>query len=269
MNTQHDITVSGKPLNPPKPPAKPHMLLWIDTETTGISRTDAKILEIGMIVTSLDAAEEGGRFISPVRPDDVSLYDLDPKVLRMHLDNGLLDTVMETEPEEFNYANVARNLGEFIRDEASQYELHPAGTNVDYDIDVLTNQLGPHLHPDWLRQLTNHRKLDLSTYRIIDLTADTTFCLGNAIKYLWRYHSKGRPVEDLEKARWYLCRVIDYGEKIAWTQRQTRILTRLRGQAEANGLEHEYRIWRDLALGDTDTALANLDILLDHERNQQ
>lgn len=69
----------------------------------------------------------------------------------------------------------------------------------------------------------------------IDLTADTTFCLGNAIKYLWRYHSKGRPVEDLEKARWYLCRVIDYGEKIAWTQRQTRILTRLRGQAEANG----------------------------------
>lgn len=38
MNTQHDITVSGKPLNPPKPPAKPHMLLWIDTETTGLDR---------------------------------------------------------------------------------------------------------------------------------------------------------------------------------------------------------------------------------------
>lgn len=50
----------------------------------------------------------------------------------------------------------------------------------------------------------------------IDLTADTTFCLGNCCKYLWRYHSKGRPLEDLEKARWYLCRVIDYGEKIAW-----------------------------------------------------
>lgn len=250
MNTQHDITVSGKPLNPPKPPAKPHMLLWIDTETTGISRTNAKLLEIGMIVTSMDGIEEHDRFICPVRPDHVSLYDLDPKVLRMHLDNGLLDTVMETEPNEFNYANVARNLGEFIRDEASQYELHPAGTNVDYDIDVLTNQLGPHLHPDWLRQLTNHRKLDLSTYRISDLALDhnpykghagthrvedcirrdrndyATFCLGNAIKYLWRYHSKGRPVEDLEKARWYLCRVIDYSEKIAWTQRQTRILTR-------------------------------------------
>lgn len=152
MNTQHDITVSGKPLNPPKPPAKPHMLLWIDTETTGISRTNAKLLEIGMIVTSMDG--------------------IDPKVLRMHLDNGLLDTVMETEPEEFGYANVARNLGAWLDTEASQYVLHPAGTNVDYDIDVLTNQLGPHLHPDWLRQLTNHRKLDLSTYRISDLALD-------------------------------------------------------------------------------------------------
>lgn len=153
MNTQHDITVSGKPLNPPKPPAKPHMLLWIDTETTGISRTNAKILEIGMIVTNLDGTEDGDRFILPVRPDHVSLYDIDPKVLRMHLDNGLLDTVMETEPEEFGYANVARNLGAFLDTEASQYVLHPAGTNVDYDIDVLTN----------------HRKLDLSTYRLSDM----------------------------------------------------------------------------------------------------
>ena len=172
MNTQHDITVSGKPLNPPKPPAKPHMLLWIDTETTGISRTNAKLLEIGMIVTNLDGTEDGDRFILPVRPDHVSLYDLDPKVLRMHLDNGLLDTVMETEPDEFGYANVARSLGEFLNDEALRYELHPAGTNVDYDIDVLTNQLAPYLHPDWLRELTNHRKLDLSTYRISDLALD-------------------------------------------------------------------------------------------------
>lgn len=66
MNTQHDITVSGKPLNPPKPPAKPHMLLWIDTETTGISRTNAKLLEIGMIVTSMDGIEEHDRFICAI-----------------------------------------------------------------------------------------------------------------------------------------------------------------------------------------------------------
>lgn len=171
MNTQHDITVSGQtiPLDPPRPPKKPHKLLWIDLETTGISRTTAKILEIGMIVTSMDGSTEHDRFICPVRPDHVSLYDLDPTVLRMHLDNGLLDTVMDAEPNEFGYANVARNLGEYLKDEAAQYKLHPAGTNVDYDIDLLDNQLAPYLHPDWLRQLTNHRKLDLTAFRIADL----------------------------------------------------------------------------------------------------
>jgi len=27
---------------------------------------------------------------------------------------------------------------------------------------------------------------------------------GNALKYLWRYRYKGKPVQDLEKAQWYL-----------------------------------------------------------------
>tara|TARA_R110000787_G_scaffold37078_3_gene94442 strand:+ start:14067 stop:14360 length:294 start_codon:yes stop_codon:yes gene_type:complete len=31
---------------------------------------------------------------------------------------------------------------------------------------------------------------------------------GNAIKYLWRYAYKGKPLEDLEKAQWYLNKLI-------------------------------------------------------------
>lgn len=31
---------------------------------------------------------------------------------------------------------------------------------------------------------------------------------GNAQKYLWRYRHKGKPVEDLRKAKWYLDRLI-------------------------------------------------------------
>ena len=34
------------------------------------------------------------------------------------------------------------------------------------------------------------------------------FCIGNVIKYLWRAEEKGAPVQDLEKARWYLDREI-------------------------------------------------------------
>tara|TARA_R110002167_G_scaffold294322_1_gene498906 strand:- start:143 stop:442 length:300 start_codon:yes stop_codon:yes gene_type:complete len=31
---------------------------------------------------------------------------------------------------------------------------------------------------------------------------------GNCLKYLWRYDYKGKPSEDLEKAGWYLNRLI-------------------------------------------------------------
>lgn len=31
---------------------------------------------------------------------------------------------------------------------------------------------------------------------------------GNAQKYLWRYRHKGKPVEDLRKAKWYLDRLL-------------------------------------------------------------
>ena len=32
---------------------------------------------------------------------------------------------------------------------------------------------------------------------------------GNIMKYLWRFDYKHKPVEDLEKARWYLDRLIE------------------------------------------------------------
>jgi len=31
---------------------------------------------------------------------------------------------------------------------------------------------------------------------------------GNILKYLWRYKYKGKPLEDLQKAEWYLSRLI-------------------------------------------------------------
>jgi hypothetical protein len=31
---------------------------------------------------------------------------------------------------------------------------------------------------------------------------------GNALKYLWRYDYKGKPIEDLRKCRWYIERLI-------------------------------------------------------------
>ena len=58
-------------------------------------------------------------------------------------------------------------------------------------------------------------------YECIDVIKDITegneakgieaFCLGNTLKYLWRYKHKNG-TEDLKKAKWYLDRLIKENE---------------------------------------------------------
>jgi len=47
----------------------------------------------------------------------------------------------------------------------------------------------------------------------IEIAEHYGFCIGNAIKYLWRAGLKGDDIEDLKKARWYLDREIQQREK--------------------------------------------------------
>ena len=42
----------------------------------------------------------------------------------------------------------------------------------------------------------------------IQITEHMNFCLGNAIKYIWRAGLKNNAIEDLRKARWYIDREI-------------------------------------------------------------
>ena len=170
MNTQHDITVSGKPLNPPKPPAKPHMLLWIDTETTGLDPNQCELLEVGMQVTDLKAETRGGSLHLIVHPDNVRNWTMHPEMLKayeMHLANGLMLACAEAPKTGYDYKHTALNIHEFLNDQLSQYTLHPAGTNVDFDLRQLDVHLGRHLeHP--ITQGLHHRKLDLTSFRLAD-----------------------------------------------------------------------------------------------------
>lgn len=43
----------------------------------------------------------------------------------------------------------------------------------------------------------------------IQITEHMNFCLGNAIKYIWRADLKNDDIEDLYKAIWYLHREIN------------------------------------------------------------
>ena len=42
----------------------------------------------------------------------------------------------------------------------------------------------------------------------IQITEHMNFNLGNAIKYIWRASLKGKELEDLRKAKWYVDREI-------------------------------------------------------------
>ena len=37
-------------------------------------------------------------------------------------------------------------------------------------------------------------------------------CAGTAIKYMWRWKKKGKPIEDIKKSIWYLERLVNYLE---------------------------------------------------------
>ena len=43
----------------------------------------------------------------------------------------------------------------------------------------------------------------------IQITEHMNFCLGSAIKYIWRADLKNDAIEDLEKAKWYIQREIE------------------------------------------------------------
>ncbi len=53
-----------------------------------------------------------------------------------------------------------------------------------------------------------HYMASPSGIEVIQLTEHMNFCLGNAVKYIMRCDHKGRSIEDLRKAVWYIQREI-------------------------------------------------------------
>lgn len=51
-----------------------------------------------------------------------------------------------------------------------------------------------------------HYNVHPSGLEAIEICEHLSFCLGNAVKYVWRAGEKGDRLEDLKKAEWYLIR---------------------------------------------------------------
>ncbi len=66
-----------------------------------------------------------------------------------------------------------------------------------------------------MREVTHplHYTAHPSGIECIEITEHLNFCLGNAIKYIWRADLKGDPIENLEKARWYIKRELKRRKK--------------------------------------------------------
>ena len=58
----------------------------------------------------------------------------------------------------------------------------------------------------------SHYTTHPSRVECIQITEHFNFCVGNAIKYLWRAGLKGDAIEDLRKAAWYIEREISRRE---------------------------------------------------------
>ncbi len=84
-----------------------------------------------------------------------------------------------------------------------------------------------------------HYKSHPSGVECIDITRHMDFCLGNAFKYLFRCGSKGSPLEDLKKARWYL--------EDALKHRRKGLLCRISNAVNGGydlGLDAPHSVWR-------------------------
>ena len=75
--------------------------------------------------------------------------------------------------------------------------------------DLVSENLGG-LYDDPVNMPSHYTKLKVEC---IEVTEHFNFCLGNAIKYIWRADHKGKPLEDLRKAIFYLEREIARRER--------------------------------------------------------
>lgn len=101
-------------------------------------------------------------------------------------------------------------------------------------------------------------------YECIDLAQYQTFCVGNAIKYLWRYKDKENPNEDLRKARWYAAKASVTQETVNDRAENCKtILLRLIDSTSG----YECAAWLGLLWNKWYIVLSALDMLIEEAKN--
>ena len=164
-------------------PATGHWLAWIDVETTGLEPATGQLLEIGAIITDLRATDTIAGFHRVIDPGQIRITGRNLKAIRMHTANGLIDeclgqspvlpepihpgtladTLTDTMADPADLTGALNDLLGFLAEQADGIHLHPAGTNVDFDLRFLA------FHQPATTPILDYRKLDLTSLRLAAL----------------------------------------------------------------------------------------------------
>lgn len=125
--------------------------------------------------------------------------------------NGRFGCV-DTELKKTAWAGTDKRLAEVIREESANgmagswawvNEMPVESPSVETTEPSKSDQINP-----------PHYKQHPSGVECIQIAEHLNFCIGNAIKYLWRAGLKGDALTDLRKAKWYVEREIQRVEKM-------------------------------------------------------
>ena len=145
---------------------KPDMLLWIDTETTSINPNYGQLLEIGIILTDMqgnppfgDCSEHNEwRWVikhNAIRFTPETAY----AITALHTRNGLIDETFTQKSVRDDVA--AKQIRTLLGKLHDRFKLHPAGTNIDFDLEWLRAELLLNL------EQFDYHHLDMSSLRML------------------------------------------------------------------------------------------------------
>lgn len=141
---------------------KKTMYLWLDLETTGLDPEKDQILEVAWILTdntlvaptSDDGDPAAGRCL--VRPDPSKKPITDLHVMKMHVDSGLIEELLDADPPAGTVRDAQDAILEHVRMYANDVNLVLAGSGVYFDKRFIEQQM-PELH-----QRLSYRIMDVS-----------------------------------------------------------------------------------------------------------
>jgi len=121
-------------------------LVWIDCEMTGLDPATDEIVEIACIVTEGDLTELDSGISLVVKPSDAPLAAMDPVVVRMHTESGLIEEI----PGGITLAEAEERVLAYVRSHVPDARKAPlAGSSVYVDRGFLSRympDLDAHLH---------------------------------------------------------------------------------------------------------------------------